>query len=114
MVRHERARACVARAFLPCRAGPQFARRQPAPSLAAASPGWRPRQEAALECPDQALELGHPLVQGRVLSLEAGERGSRRLGARLPPAGDPAPRGADALQAAPGQRAAADRAQTGV
>jgi hypothetical protein len=95
-----RARACMTRAFLRCRVGPQLARHQPAPSLAAASPGRRPRQEAALECPDQALEFAHTLVQGGVLGVQPGERRGGRLGARLPPAGDPAPRGADALRAA--------------
>jgi hypothetical protein len=64
--------------------GPQLARRQPAPSLAAASPGWRPRQEAALECPDQALEFAHTLVQGGVLGVNPDERGGGHLGARLP------------------------------
>jgi hypothetical protein len=106
--------AGVARAFLRCRVGSQLVRRQPAPSLAAASPGWRPRLETALECPDQALELAHTLAQGRVFGLEAGECGGRRrLGTRLPPPGDAAARGADALRAAARQEAAADRAQTG-
>ena len=81
--------AGAVRAFLRCRAGPQLARRQPAPSLAAASPGWRPRQEAALKCLDQALEFAHTLVQGGVLGVNPDERGGRRLGARLPPTGDP-------------------------
>jgi hypothetical protein len=71
-----------------------------------------PRQEAVLKCPDQALELAHALAQGRVLGLELGKRGARRLGARLPPLGDAAPRGADTLRAAACQGAAADRAQT--
>ena len=88
------------------------ARRQPAPSLAGASPGRRPRQEAALERPDQALELAHALAQGRVLVLELGERGGRRLGARLPPAGDAAPGGTDPLRASTRQRPTTDPAQT--
>jgi hypothetical protein len=46
--------------------------------------------------------------------VEPGDRGSGLAGPRHPPADDAAPGGADALRAAPGQRAAADRAQTGV
>ena len=98
---------------LRCRAGQQLARRQSVPSLAAASPGWRPREETTLESPDHALELGHPLAQGRVLSLEAGECGGRRLGTHLPPPGDAAPGGADVLGVAARQRRTADDTQPG-
>jgi hypothetical protein len=82
-----------------------------APAAVRARSGRRP--EAALELPDQALELAHTLAQGRVFSLEAGECGGRRLGTRLSPLGDAAARGTDALRAAARQEAAADRAQTG-
>jgi hypothetical protein len=72
------------------------------------------RPEAALELPDQALELGHPLAEGSVLGVEPGDHG-RGLGrARLPPAGDAAARGANPLRASTRQGTAADPAQTGV
>ena len=57
-----------------------------------AAASWRdaiPSDRLPLELPDQALALADALAQGRVLRLEPGERGGRRLGARLPPTGDP-------------------------
>jgi hypothetical protein len=73
-----------------------------------------PRPEAALELPDEALELADPLAEGRILGVEPGDRGSGLAGPRHPPADDAAPGGADPLRAAARQGPAADRAQTGV
>jgi hypothetical protein len=76
--------------------------------------GLRRRPEAALELPDEALELADPLPEGCVLGEEPGERGRSLNRVRLSPASDAAPGGADALRAAARQGPAANRAQTGV
>jgi hypothetical protein len=72
-------------------------RRRPREAAAA----LRRRPQAALELPDQALELGHPLAQGGVLGVEPGDRGPGLTGPSLPPSGDAAPRGADPLWGRP-------------
>jgi hypothetical protein len=69
--------------------------------------------EALLESSDQALELGHALTEGGVLGLVPGDLAGGLEGARLPPASDAAPGGADLLGAAARQRRAADHANTG-
>ena len=64
--------------------------------------------------PDEPLELAHALAEGRVLGLQPGDRGGGRRGARLPPAGDAAPRRTDPLRASTRQRPTTDPAQTEV
>jgi hypothetical protein len=99
---------------------PPLPRRSPArpppvgaePGLAAASSCWRACQETALELPDETLELVDTLTQGRVLGSEVGERRGGLIGARLPPAGDSAPRGTDARPAAARKREPTDLTQT--
>jgi hypothetical protein len=54
------------------------------------------RPEAAIELPDEALELRHPLAQGG-LGAEPGDLGGRLAGAHLPPA-DNVTGGADSLR----------------
>jgi hypothetical protein len=81
---------------------------------AAASPALCCRPEEGLDLSDQALELAHAPTEGRVLSLEAGERRGGLIGARLPPGGDAAPGRADPLRASTRQRPSTDPAQTEV
>jgi hypothetical protein len=81
------------------------------PPGSAGRSGLRLRPEATLELPDQALEFADALAEGRILGVEPGELGGGLPGARLPPASDPAPRGTDALRAAPGEGLAAHLAQ---
>ena len=63
-------------------------------------PALRRRPKATLELPDQTLKLAGALAEGRVLGVQPGDRGHGLGRARLPPAGDATPGGADALRTA--------------
>jgi hypothetical protein len=58
------------------------------PRRAAAGGSDKPVARAALELPDEALELADRLPEGRVLGAEPGDLGSALEGARVSPAGD--------------------------